>query len=78
MHCYLCLFRISLLDKVFSDCFRQAFFIWETLVLLGRWLSCTVIIVQEFALVDSASIVLDKWLPYIGGWLNRFDCNALS
>ena len=26
MHCSLCLFRISWLDKVFSGCFRQAFF----------------------------------------------------
>ena len=26
MHCFLCLFYISLLNKVFSGCFRQAFF----------------------------------------------------
>ena len=30
MHCSLCLFCISLLDKAFSGCFRQAFFVWET------------------------------------------------
>ena len=30
MHCFLCLFCISLLDKVFSGSFRQAFFIWKT------------------------------------------------
>ena len=46
MHCSLCLLRISLLDNVFSGCFRQAFFIWETkkwsLVALDRWSSYTV------------------------------------
>ena len=30
MHCSICLFCISSLDKVFSGCFRQVFFIWET------------------------------------------------
>ena len=70
MHCSLCLFHISLLDKVFS-CFRQAFFLtWETkkklLVTLDRWLSYTVTIKGEFAWADSALIVLDKWLSYRG------------
>ena len=29
MHCFLCLFRISSLNKVFSGCFRHAFFHFE-------------------------------------------------
>ena len=32
-------------------------------------------IVWKFAWVDTALVVLDEWLPYRGGRLNRFDCN---
>ena len=46
--------------------------------MLNRWSSNTVMIVQEFALEDSALVVLDEWLSYRGGRLNMFDCNALS
>ena len=47
-------------------------------VMIDRWSSYTVTIVQEFAWLDSALVVLDKWPFYRGGYLNRFDCNALS
>ena len=37
MHCSLCLFQVPSLDKVFSGCFRLAFFIWKTKkVVTGR------------------------------------------
>ena len=49
-----------------------------SLVALYRWLSYTVTIVREFAWSDSELVVLDKWLSYSGGRLNRFDCNALT
>ena len=39
--------------------------------------SYTVTIVWEFAWVDSALVVLDEWLSYRGGYLNRFDCNSI-
>ena len=80
MHCYIvyCLFCISLLDK--GGCFRQSFFIWDPkkwlLAVLDRWLSYTVTIAWEFAWADSALVVLDEWLPYRGGCLNRFDYNT--
>ena len=66
MHCFLCLFYISLLNKVFSGCFRQAFFNlgdkkkWS-LVVVDMWLSYTVTIVWEFVWANSALFVLDKW-----------------
>ena len=44
------------------------------LVALGRWSSYTVMVVWEFARVDSALVVLDEWSSYRGGRLNRFDC----
>ena len=82
MHCSICLFCISSLDKVFSGCFRQVFFIWETknwsLVMLDRWSSYTVATVRDFAWADSAFVVLDKWSSYRGGCLNRFGYNSLS
>ena len=31
--------------------------------------------VWEFALIDSALVVLDEWSSYKGGLLNRFDCS---
>ena len=31
----------------------------------------------EFAWEDSALVILNKWLSYRGGRLNRLDCNAL-
>ena len=71
MHCSLCLFHISSLDKVFSGCLRQAFFISETK-------KVTFTILMEFAWADSAFVVLDKWSSYRGGRLNIFDCNAVS
>ena len=42
--------------------------------MLDRWSSYAVMIVWEFAWADSALFVLDKWLSYRGGHLNRFDC----
>ena len=76
MHCFLCLFHISWLDKVFSGCFRQTFLIWEkkkwSLVALDRWSSYTVTILWKFAWRTQ------DWLSYRGGCLDRFDCNALS
>ena len=48
------------------------------MVTLNRWLSYTVMIVQEFAQAYSALVILDKWLSYSGGCLNMFYCNALS
>ena len=82
MHCSLCLFHVPSLDKVFSGCFRQAFFIWKTKkVVTGRVrqvVSYTVTIVWEFAWADSALVALDKWSFYRGGRLNRLDCNALG
>ena len=82
MYCALCLFHISLLDKVFSDCFRQASFHlgdkkW-LLVALDSVVIYTVMIIWGFPWVDSALVVLDEWLSCRGGRLNRCDCNALS
>ena len=62
-----------------SGCFRQVFFSFGrqkkwSLVALGSWSSYTVTIVWEFALADSALVVLDKWSSYRGGHLNRFGC----
>ena len=56
-------------------------FIWETkkkwsLFALDRWSSYTVTIVWEFAWVGSLLVVLDEWLSYRGGCINRFDCNS--
>ena len=42
--------------------------------MLDKWLSYTVTIACELAWADSALIILDEWLSYIGGRLNRFDC----
>ena len=42
--------------------------------MLDRWSSYTVMIVSEFAWVDSALVVLDEWSSCRGGGLNRFDC----
>ena len=77
MHCSLCLFRIFLLDKVFSGCFRQVF----KKVVADRGRQVVVLHsndCMEFAWVDSGLVVLDKWSSYRGGHLNKFDCNALS
>ena len=78
-----CLFSISLLDKVFSGCFRQAFFHLGdqkkcSLIAFNRWSSYTVTIVREFAGADSALVVLDEWSSYRGGRLNKFDCNVFK
>ena len=43
------------------------------LVALDRWSSCTVTILWEFAWMDSALIVLDKWPSYRGGRLYRYN-----
>ena len=57
----------------------RLFFIWETKKWwLVAWSYYTVTIVREFAGVDSALVVLDEWLSYRGGRLNRFDCNPVS
>ena len=45
-----------------------------SLVALDRRSSYTVMIVWEFAWADSALVVLDEWLSYRDGLLNRFDC----
>ena len=65
--------------KFCSDCFRQVFFSFGRqkawlLVTLDRWLSFAVPIAWEFAWVDSVVVVIDEWLSYRGGRLNRFDC----
>ena len=83
MHCSLCLFPISLLDKVFLVVVLDRLFSFGRqktwlLVALNRWLSYTVTIVWEFAGVDSALVILAEWLSHRGGLLNKFDCNALS
>ena len=58
------MFRISSLDKVFSGCFRHAFFrMGDIKVVAGS--------VRQV-------VILDEWLPYRDGHLNRFDCNSLS
>ena len=81
MHCFLCLFRISSLDKVFSGCIRQSFFIWETKNVvtgcLDRWLSYAVTIARKFVWSDSTLIILDQCSSYRGGRLNGFSCNTL-
>ena len=46
--------------------------------MLHWWLCYTVTIVWEFAWADSTLAVLDKWLSYRGGRLNRFDCRKLN
>ena len=64
MHYSLCLFRISLLD--ISGCFTQPFFHLgdkkASLVALDRCSSYAVTIVREFAWVDSAFVLLQRWL----------------
>ena len=61
-----------------SGCFIQFFFFiwWTKQVVAGRVrqvMSCTVTILREFALMDSALIVLDKWPSYRGGRLYRYN-----
>ena len=46
--------------------------------MLNRWLSYTVSIVLEFAWAVSGLVVLDKWLSYRSGRLNRFDFTQIS
>ena len=74
------LFPISLLGKVFCGCFGQVLFnlgdkkkVVTGCVRLVVVLYSTVMIVWKFAWVDSALVVLDKWLSYRGGRLSRFD-----
>ena len=43
------------------------------LVALGRWSSNTV---WEFTRANSALVILDGWLLYRSGCLNRFDCTS--
>ena len=76
MRCFLFLHWI----KFCSGCFRWIFFSFRgqkkwLLVALDRWSSYTVTIVWELAWVDSAMVILDKWLTYRGGRISRFDCN---
>ena len=74
MHCSLCLFFISLLDKAFG--------IWETKkVVAGRVKQVVVLYSNDctgIRWVGISMVVLDEWLSNRGGRLNRFDCNALS
>ena len=67
-------FLVVVLDRLFSFGRQKN----RSLVALNRWSPYTVTIVREFAWVDSALIILDEPLPYRGGRLNVFDCNALS
>ena len=54
MHCSLCLFFISLLDKVFSGCFRQAFFhLGEKKVVAGRVRQVVVLYGYDFSPSES-------------------------
>ena len=74
MHSCLVCFPFLCWVKLCSGCFRQVFSFgrqkrWP-LVALDSWLSYTVTIVWEFALV-----ALDKCLSYRSSCLNRFDCN---
>ena len=46
--------------------------------MLDRWVLYTVMFVWEFAVADSALVVLEEWSSYRGGHLNRFNCNAYS
>ena len=69
--------------KFCNGFFRQVFFSFGRqnnwlLVTLDSFSSYTVTILWELALADSALVVLDKWLFYRGGGLNRFDCNNYS
>ena len=45
-------------------------------ITLDRRLTYTVVIVWELAWVDSTLVILDKWLSYRCGCLNKFDCNT--
>ena len=71
-------FPFLCLIKFCRSCFRQVFFIWETKKVVAgcvrQVVSYTVMIVWEFAWVDSALVILDKWSSYKGGHLSRFDC----
>ena len=64
MHCYLCLFTISLVTKVFLVVVLGRLFSFGRqkkwlLVALSRWSSYIVTVVREFAGVDSILVVLD-------------------
>ena len=58
------------------------FFICESkkwsMFALDRWSSYKVTIVRQFAWADSTLVVLDEWLSYRGGHLNRFGSNTLK
>ena len=71
MHCSLRLFCISLLDNFLVLVLDRLFFILET-----KKVKFTIFL--EFALADSALVVLEKWSSYRGGRLNMFNCNAVS
>ena len=65
-------------EKFSSGCFRQASFHLGDKK-NGHWLRMTVIVLYSnkcmgFTWADSALVVLDEWLAYRGGGLNRFDC----
>ena len=79
----LCFFPNFSLGKSLSGCFRKGFFHLGdkkklSLVALNRWPSYTVTIIWEIAWADSLLVVLDEWWSYVGGRLNRFDCNYVS
>ena len=67
--------------KFYSSCFRQVFFvICETKKVVTGHVRQVVILysngLQEFAGADSVFVVLDEWLSYKGGCLNRFVYNS--
>ena len=59
------------LDRLFSFGKQQK----QSLVKSDR--SYTVTTVWKFAWAGSALVILDEWLSYRGGSLNRLDCNVL-
>ena len=59
-----------ILDRFFSFGGQKK---WS-LVALGKWSSYAVTVVWELAWADSALVVLDEWLSYIGGRISRFNC----
>ena len=77
----LCLFPISSLGKLLQWLFQTCFFSFGrqkksghwSLVTLDRWQCYAVTIAWEFTQADSALVILDKLLSYVGGLLNRFD-----
>ena len=70
-HVFTCLSFVVVLDRVF-------FSFWKTKkVVTGRVRQMVVLYINNcmgIRLADSALVIVDKWLSYRGGPLNRFDC----